>query len=99
MVVDADGRERDQLGRQVPHRMNMVILGRAIPGLLERYHVKVPAHYWEADDNGAAIRCPCGANPYAPECQSVACACGRFYLYAGEVRVANSPGASPVGAS
>lgn len=99
MVVDADGRELDMLGRQVPHRMNMVILGRAIPGLLGRFDRKVPAHYWQRGMDEASISCPCGANPCVAEGQIARCPCERFYLFADDVWVANSPAASPVGAS
>jgi hypothetical protein len=98
VVVDAYGREHDRLGRIVPHRVSWMTLGRAIPGLLERFR-PIPADYYEDLDDRALVHCPCGEEVSVRTGESEQCQCERIYLFAGRAHVANSPIASSVGGS
>lgn len=88
-MVDADGRARDALGRHVPHRLSWITLARGVPGLLEQFR-PVPVGYWHLEEGGAVVTCPCGHVP-SVTVDSVRCKCGRIYLFAQTVYVANSP--------
>ena len=89
-MIDLDGRERDRLGRVVPHRLNPIALIRAIPGLASRFST-IPDQAYDPDSH--TVSCTCGQSPQFEADQFfVACACGRYFLRAGkQALVANSP--------
>lgn len=98
--IDLDGRERDAVGRVMPHRVNVLGLHRAIPGVLALFSEKVPPRLYGGGARGVADRtiiavaCPCGSRvdvkpgrPFHP-CPG----CARWYLeLAGRVRCAVLP--------
>lgn len=95
--VDPDGRERDELNRQVPHRLNAVGLAHAVPGLLAQFEL-LDSGRWRRYQGAARIKCPCkgeaqlppSKRPSAEPGRLLACEdCDRVYLFTGrEVRVA-----------
>lgn len=99
--LDADGRERDALGRVVPSRLNWLKLIRGLPSLVagpnRAFARRVPDSFFtlDAEEDGtqvAVVACPCGQAPRIPFARCVECTCERFYLALRDrVLVANSP--------
>jgi hypothetical protein len=86
--MDADGRPRDSLDRVIPHRLSLIALGRAVPGLMGRF-TAIPA----GAHDGGAVSCTCGQTVTFPtDVRLIACECERYFLRSGQqVWVANSP--------
>jgi len=79
----------DRLGRPVPRQFTWITWLRAFPWLIEFFDQDVPSEYWSiesfaGDQQIVSVACPCGETPTVPETRCVECACGRFYLNAGE---------------
>lgn len=96
---DWDGRERDKLGRVTPHRLNVVGLARAVPGLLAQFTEVLPHERWRRYQGEARVKCPCkaddevlppSARPSLEPGRVRGCDdCDRVFLFTGqEVRIA-----------
>lgn len=88
--------ERDRqldLIRTAPKPLGWAMLLRAVPGLAGQLR-PIPDEYARSERDGAEVKCPCGAYPFVRRDQSEQCQCGRIYLNAGSIFVANSPPAS-----
>lgn len=79
--------------RTAPRRLDWKVLLTAVPGLAGQFK-EVPEEYRTCFGSEAVVKCPCGNLPGIPRDQTERCRCGRFYLYAVTVFVANSPPAS-----
>lgn len=87
---DADGVERDALGRKLPTRFNLVSLNRAVPGLIDQFSKVVPDWFTkpctERTNDGRAmteIKCPCGESPRVVVGAMKLCTCQRHYAHLG----------------
>lgn len=85
--MDQDGRERDRLGRNLPHRLNALTFVRSIPGLREQLRLTTEGLTTVTKDGLQTVACPCGkrTEPIG-YLQIQACKCGRTYINGGGAR-------------
>lgn len=87
---------RSRAGTIIPHKLELPLLIRAVPGVTAFFDREVPEEFWSEDvESGHAeivIACPCGEEPklvFGLRAYSIAaCACGRIFMHDGRrVRV------------
>jgi hypothetical protein len=85
-MIDEDGRSRDRLGRQVPHRLNALSFVRAIPGLKERLRLPPDGMTTVTKSGSQTIACPCGETTEIEYLGVHSCKCERTYINGGGAR-------------
>lgn len=90
--LDEDLKPRDRLGRQMPHRLSMLIFMRVIPGFASQFRT-VPERFYVGEKAKATVNCPCGEIVQADTGAMTQCeGCGRIYVWMVRRLVAgNSP--------